>query len=123
MVLFPQQFHQQFACHFVDNCLLGRQLQNFGPQPVGRQTLQTSSSCFCVYLTQHVVQAGIFGTGQFYALGQAISSELDVTESTDASDRKAWLIVAYIMAAATAILILLSLLMMRRIKVSLQLNY
>ena len=74
-------------------------------------------------LTQHVVQAGIFGTGHFYALGQAISSELDVTESTDASDRKAWLIVAYIMAAATAILILLSLLMMRRIKVSLQLKY
>ena len=65
----------------------------------------------------HCLQAGIFGTGHFYALGQAISSELSVTESTDASDRKAWLIVAYIMAAATAILIVLSLLMMRRIRV------
>lgn len=65
------------------------------------------------------MQAGIFGTDHFFALGQAISSQLNVTESTDASDRKAWLIVAYILAAATAILIVVSLLMMRRIKVSL----
>ena len=65
-----------------------------------------------------LLQSGIFGTGHFYALGNSISSQLDAAQSTDASDRKAWLIIAYIMAACTAILILLTLLMMRRVKVS-----
>ena len=64
------------------------------------------------------LQSGIFGTGHFYALGSSISSELDAAESTDASDRKAWLIIAYILAGCTAILILLTLLMMRRVKVT-----
>lgn len=65
------------------------------------------------------LQSGIFGTSHFYALGSSISSELTAVESTDASDRKAWLIVAYIMAGCTAILFLLTLLMLRRVKVGL----
>jgi len=66
------------------------------------------------------LQSGIFGTSHFYALGSSVAAELTAAESTDASDRKAWLIVAYIMAACTAILILLTLLMLRRVKVCIQ---
>ena len=50
-------------------------------------------------------------------MGSTVASELTAAESTDASDRKAWLIVAYIMAGCTALLILLTLLMVRRVKV------
>lgn len=88
-----------------------------GPRYLKLQAVSTSVLVLATNQSPLHVQAGIFGTDHFYVLGQAISSQLNVSESTDASDRKAWLIVAYIMAAATAILILLSLLMMRRIKV------
>ena len=78
-----------------------------------------SCSCFQYKVTTGsvAVQSGIFGTNHFFALGQQLADELEVTQSTDASDRRAWLIIGYILAVGTAVLILLSLLMMRRIKV------
>ncbi|KAL3136905.1 hypothetical protein ABBQ32_006513 [Trebouxia sp. C0010 RCD-2024] len=64
------------------------------------------------------LKSGILGTDSFGALGSRTASQLSALESTDASDRKAWLIIAYIMAAATLLLILFTLLMMRRIKIA-----
>ncbi|DBA72774.1 hypothetical protein WJX79_010106 [Trebouxia sp. C0005] len=78
-----------------------------------------SVNIFCAACTMLAfLKSGIFGTSHFYALGSSVAAELTAAESTDASDRKAWLIVAYIMAACTAILILLTLLMLRRVKVA-----
>ena len=65
------------------------------------------------------MQAGTLGgVDRFFAVGSDVATQLASYEDPSASDRKVWKIAGYVVLALTAILILVTLVMVRRIKVS-----
>ncbi len=65
------------------------------------------------------LQSGTLGgANRFFAVGSEAATQLASYEDPSAYDRKVWKVAGYIVLALTAILILVTLVMIRRIKVS-----
>ena len=65
------------------------------------------------------LQSGTLGgANRFFAVGSEVAAQLASYEDPSASDRKVWKVAGYVVLALTAILILVTLVMVRRIKVS-----
>ena len=65
------------------------------------------------------LQSGTLGGAKrFFAVGSEVATQLASYEDPSASDRRVWKVAGYVVLALTAILILVTLVMVRRIKVN-----